>query len=556
MPMGGLRSPERERDAAHQLETGRVLYRQCAWRRAFDAFTAADRHAPLAGGDLESLATCAYLVGRDDDYLTALERAYEAHLAAGAALDAARPAFWLGLRLLFRGEAAHASGWLSRAARLVDEDNECAERGYLLLPDVEQALGAGAWDRAGSLAARAREIGERCGDASLSVCARHLEGRALLGKGEIARGLAALDEAMVGVASGKLSPIVTGLVYCSVIEAYQQVHETRRAREWTLALARWCEAQPEMVAFTGACLAHRAQIFTLHGAWSDAIEAARRGGERSVEAANRRAAAAAFYQAGEVHRLRGDFDAAEEAYRNASRAGVDPQPGLALLRLAQGRTDLAASAMRRAAATATRRFERLGLLAAGVEIMLAALDLDAARAACAELGQMADELGTELALATAAHARGEVALAGGDAAAAAAALAHAARAWQELEAPYPAARARVGVAQACRALGDEEAAALELEAARSAFAQLGAAPDLARVAALAGRRRADAGHGLTRRELQVLRLVAMGKTNRGIATELCLSEKTIDRHVSNIFAKLGVASRAAAAAYACRHHLA
>ena len=527
MPMGGLRpskreskrEAERERDAAERLEAGRALYRQCAWRQSFDAFMAADRDAALTAGDLESLATCAYLVGRDDDYLTTLERAYEAHLAGGAALDAARSAFWLGLRLLFRGEAAHASGWLSRAARLVAEETDCAERGYLLLPEVEQALGAGAWERAGSLAARARDIGEQCGDASLSVCARHLEGRALLGKGDIAGGLAVLDEAMVGVASGRLSPIMTGLVYCSVIEAYQQVHATRRAREWTIALARWCDAQPEMVAFTGACLAHRAQIFTLHGAWSDAIAAARRAAEKSVEAANGRAAAAAFYQAGEVHRLRGDFDAAEEAYRQASRAGSDPQPGLALLRLAQGRADLAASAIRRVTATATRRFERIRLLAAAVEIMLAALDLDAARAACGELEAMADDLETELALATAVHARGEVALACGDAAAAAAALAHAARSWQELEAPYPAARARVGVAQACRALGDEEGAALELEAARSAFEQLGAAPDLARAAALAGRRRAALAHGLTRRELQVLRLVAAGKTNRG--SRLC-----------------------------------
>jgi DNA-binding NarL/FixJ family response regulator len=541
-----------------ELEQGREYYDRRAWSQALAAFVTADRAADLGAEDLERLATSAYLIGRDDDYLDALERAHHAYLNTGETLRSVRCAFWLGLRLLFRGDTGRANGWFARAERLTaSATGECVESGYLLLPVAQQHLEAGDWKRSHSIATAAVDIAERFDDPDLLACARHLQGRALLQPGQIARGLALLDETMLAVTAGKLSSVVTGLIYCSVIDACQRVCAAGRAREWTLALSRWCEQQPEMVSFTGACLAHRAEIMQLSGAWHEAITEARRACERSSKVANQRTAAAAFYQAGEVHRLRGEFAAAEDAYRQASECGSDPQPGLALLRLAQGRTDVAVSTIRRVAGAAVDDLERVKVLPAFVDIMLAVGDVPAARHACKDLEGIAAAFDVEVMSAMAAQARGAVELAEGDAFAALGSLRRASQAWQQIEAPYLAARTRVSIALACRALGDEEATAMELDAAAGVFERLEASPDLAHVDST--RRQPHAARadscGLTRRQLEVLRLVATGRTNRQIAGELVLSEKTIERHVSNIFAKLSVPSRAAATAYAYRHQL-
>jgi ATP/maltotriose-dependent transcriptional regulator MalT len=263
----------------------------------------------------------------------------------------------------------------------------------------------------------------------------------------------------------------------------------------------------------------------------------------------------AIYQLAELHRLRGQFAEAEEAYREASRLGLEPQPGLALLRLAQGRTEAAEAAIRRVVAETTDRPGRVRLLPAQVEIMLTVGDLPAARDAADELTRIAGAYDTPALRAAAEQALGAVLLAEGDARAAVVALRGALQGWRELQVPYEAARVRVLVGVGCRALGDEEAAAMELDAARDGFEQLGATPDLAQLDALTGRQAAAGAHGLTARELEVLRLLAAGKTNRAIAGELVLAEKTVDRHVSNVYAKLGVSSRAAATAYAYRHQL-
>jgi len=348
--------------------------------------------------------------------------------------------------------------------------------------------------------------------------------------------------------------MMTGLIYCSVIEACQQTYELHRAHEWTSALALWCEQQPEMVAFTGVCRVHRAEIMQLHGAWRDAIEEARRAGERS-EGVNRQAGAAAFYQQAEVHRLRGEFTAAEEAYRNASHRGWEPQPGLAWLRLAQGRTEAAAAAIRRVVTATQDRLQRTRLLPAYIEIMLAMGEVQEAREACRELEEVAESFDTDVLGAMAAHARGTVDLAEGDAETALGSLRRAGQVWQRIEAPYLGARVRVLVGLACRALGDDDGAALEMEAARVVFEELGAAPDLAGIDSFTQGTAAAPPGGLTPRELQVLRLVSAGKTNKAIAAELSLSEKTVERHLSNIFAKLDVPSRAGATAYAYKHKL-
>jgi DNA-binding CsgD family transcriptional regulator len=511
--------------------------------------------AALDVGDLQFLATSAYMLGRDEEYVGVLERAHQACLDRGDVTCAVRCASWIGLNLALRREMARATGWLGRAQRLLGpERTESAEYGYLLLLSLFEFEPAD-WEAAAAVAAEAVRVGQRFEDADLLALALHEHGHILIRHGRIKDGLRLQDEAMVALTTGKLSPIASGLVYCAVIGAYQEVYEVRRAQEWTDALTRWCEQQPGLVAFTGLCLVHRAEIMQLHGAWREALVEARRPGLFRAQGLNRTAAAQALYRQGELHRLQGAFTRAEEAYREANRAGFEPQPGLALLRLAQGKGGAAAAAIRRAVGEGNAVPGRVSLLAAYVEIALAIGDVEDARARCDELADVAGGYGSPLVHALVAHARGAVELAEGDPGVALGSLRTSLDGWRALEAPYEAARTRELLGLACRALGDEDTAILELETTRAELEELGAAPDLARVEALVrAPTRAVAG-GLTARELEVLSLVASGKTNRTIAADLVISEKTVARHVSNIFVKLGISSRAAATAYAYEHEL-
>jgi DNA-binding CsgD family transcriptional regulator len=543
-------------DATDDLERGRESYARRAWMDAYTSLSHADQAAPLGVEDLELLATSAYMIGRDDDFLGYLERVHHAYLDAGEALRAVRYAFWVGLNLALRGEMGRATGWLGRARRLLErEGDDCVEHGYLQLPVMFEHEATGDFEAAAATAADAAGIGEHFGDADLFALAVQSQGIFLVKQGRVEEGLRLMDEAMVAVTAGELSPIVTGIVYCGVIMGCQEVYALRRAQEWTAALTHWCEDQPDMVAFSGRCLVHRAEIMELHGAWRDALEEARRARQRCEQGNNLSAAAQAFYRQGEVHRLQGRLSAAEEAYRDASHRGCEPQPGLALLRLAEGNGDTAAAAIRRVVGETNEPLKRARLLPAYVEIMLAIGDIQEARSACRELKEISARYESGMLGAISAHAEGAVDLADGDAQAALLALRRAWHSWQEHEAPYEVARVRVLLGLACRDLGDDDTAALELEAARGVFTQLGAAPDLARIDSLRRRAPSVDDHGLTERELQVLSLVASGGTNRAIASELILSERTVDRHVSNIFTKLNVSSRAAATAYAYKHQL-
>jgi len=357
---------------------------------------------------------------------------------------------------------------------------------------------------------------------------------------------------MVATTSGRLSPIVTGLTYCTAIACCQQVFALDRGREWTAALSSWCGRQPQLAAFTGKCLVHRSEIMQLGGEWGEAIGEARRVSE-AARRADPEAAADAFYQQAEIHRLRGERAEAERAYRAASEHGREPHPGLALLWLQAGRGEAAASALRRLLGAIRPPLRRAQFLPATVEVMLAVGAADEAATGARELEEIAARFGTDVLGATAAHARGAVELAAGRAALAVEPLRRAFGIWQQLGAPYLAARVRLLVARACQALGDEETAKWERELAGEVLARLGAAADPTDEPRQAGARAVPGG--LTARELQVLRLVATGKTNKAIAKELFLSEKTVDRHVSNIFTKVDVASRAAATAFAYKHHL-
>lgn len=541
--------------ATGELARGLNAYAQRAWLDAHRALSHADASQPLDPGDLELLATSAYMLGRDDDYLRALERAHQAFAERGDLPRAARCGFWIGLNLMVRGEGARATGWFARADRVLDRvTGECVERGYLLLPAVLRAGGAGDWEQASDAAALAAEIAERHGDPDLLALAVHEQGHALVRRRRVDEGLRLLDEAMVAATAGELSPIVTGIVYCSVIGYCGELYELRRAREWTDALSHWCAEQPDMVAHTGVCLTHRAEVMVLRGAWPEALEEAVRARERCEQ--GRAAAGHAIYLQAEVRRLRGELAAAEDAYREASRYGFEPQPGLALLWLARGNVGAAAAAIRRASGETTDPLRRARLLPACVEIVLAAGEVDEAEGPCRELEQIASGRENVVLGAIATRARGAVTLArGGDPGAALVALRRALEAWQELDAPYEAARTRVSIAIACRELGDKESAALEEANAREAFEALGAVPDQARLSSLGRRVAPSDSHGLTPRELEVLCLLAAGVTNKEIAAELVLSERTVHRHVSNIFTKLGVSSRAAATAFAYEHEL-
>jgi DNA-binding CsgD family transcriptional regulator len=540
---------------AESLAHGREAYARREWRGAHASLATADRALPLGAEDLELLATSASMLGRDDEHLQVLERAHHGHLEAGETLQAARCACWAGTHLLIRGEMARGAGWLARAQRLVEqEERDCVERGYLLVPMMmgqEAAGDSAAYDTAAAVAG----IGERFGDADLLGLALHQQGRLLIKQGRREAGFALLDETMLAVTSGELSPIVTGLIYCSVIEGCQQIYDLGRAQEWTAALTRWCGEQPDMVSFTGRCLVHRAEILQLRGAWAAALDEARMAERRFGQAMHEVAAGEASYRKGEIHRLRGERAAAARAYRAARQRGWEPQPGLCLLRLAEGNTDAAAAAIRRAVGETRGVSQRAALLPAYIEIMLSVGAVDDAHTACRELEKITDGFGSGMLAAALAQARGAIALVEGDAWAALVALRHACRAWQELDVPYEAARVRVLVGLACRALADEDTATLELEAARDVFAQLGAAQDLARVDSLAQGVDARSSHGLSPRELEVLRLVAGGATNKAIAASLFLSERTVERHLSNIFTKLRVPSRTAATAYAYEHRL-
>lgn len=540
-----------------ELEQARDLFARKAWRDAYAQLAAIDQDGGLEPDDLLRLGTAAYLVGFDEECATALERAHLAFLGRGEIAQAVRAAFWLALPMLLRGEMAQGGGWLARAQRLLDDARlDGVEQGYLLLPVGIRSLDSG--DVAGAHAAftQAMKIAERFGDPDLRALAGQALGRALIGMGEVAQGVALLDEAMVAVTTGEVSAIPSGMIYCSVVEACHELFDLRRAHEWTTALSRWCDTQPDLVPFRGQCLVHRCQILQHRGAWPDAMLEVRRARERLSSPSPQPALGLAEYQLADLLRLQGDFAEAEEAYRRASEWGHPPQPGLAMLRLAQGRTDAAATSIRHAVQEATDRLGRARLLAPYVEIMLAAGEIEAARAGAAELNELADGFAAPALQAAARHSQAAVHLAEGDAPAALAELREACQLWSELAAPYEHARSRVLIGQARRRLGDTETADLELDAARRAFRSLGARPDLNRIDAMIRRQTATASvGGLSPREVEVVRLIAAGLTNQAIAERLFLSEKTVARHISNIFTKLGISSRSAATAYAYQHGL-
>lgn len=521
------------------------------WRAEYVALTAADRAQALTPDDLERLAVAAFLLGHDDEVADLRTRAFDAYLEAGRAEDAAECAFWLGFHLQNRGEAAQASGWASQVKRLIPDDPASKLSGRLRSREAAGLMFAGKYAQALPLFEGATEIAAAARDLDGLVLAEMGRGRCLAMLGDDTEACDVLDEVMVHVVAGRVAPQVTGLAYCSMVDLCMRWFDLKRAHEWTQSFNAWAEREIGMLAYRGTCLVHRAEINQVLGDWSRAAEEAQQACEL-LATTRESSVGAAHYRVGELARLRGNFEAAAAAYARAAELGTEVQPGLGLLRLAQHRPEASVAGLDRALSESLPAREYLPLLVARIEVALALDDLDGAATFVNRLTGSVDASSATFVRALAAYAQGALLLAQGSPSDALTQLRHAWRLWDELEAPYEAARTRVLVARACRDLGDSDACRMELAAARGVFERLGATAALAAL----GRDSGSSPAGLTARECEVLQLVATGATNRVIAERLVLSEKTVARHLSNIFEKLGVPSRAAATAYAYEHDLA
>ena len=538
-------------DGASWSRQARELHAQSRWAEACVQFAAADRAEQLDADDLERYAETAQILGRGDEAIQLLRRAFNLRIAAREVDRAIVSAFWLFQALIINAEFARARGWAAQVRRSIpDVDN-----GWFLFTEAYFLIAAGDYDQAAQLLARAAALGSRSRETDLIAFATTVWGRALIKAGRLEEGLSRLDEAMLPVVERDTSPRATSMMYCSAIATCHEAREFGRAREWTHALGAWLDSLPRLGgAYFGNCRIYRAYLMCLSGSWRDALDEVAFVCDDLSGNYGQLVAGHAHYQLAEIHRLLGNPEA-EASYRQAAELGGQTQPGLSLLRLAQGEVDKAVLGIRRALAETPGQLERLDLLPAAVTVMLAAGDIDAARQAIAELAGIATVYTTPGVQAELAAARGAVALSGGDPATALPLLRSAARCWREIDAPYAVATVSALIGQACRTLGDEDAAEVELEFARSTFARLGARPDLQRMEELLHPTQAVGPSGLSVREIEVLRLVAAGRTNQAIASELYVSERTVHRHISNIFDKLGVHSRTAAASYAIQHHI-
>ncbi|CAN5622937.1 LuxR C-terminal-related transcriptional regulator [soil metagenome] len=533
------------------LLRAREGFERRAWSETVAALSEAAARTALAPHDLERLAVAAYMSGRDDVATAAMALAHDGYLAGEEMRRASRSAFWLALWRLERGERAHASGWLALAERAVQSaPAECAERGLLVVPVALRAVADG--DVVGALALfdEMARIGSRCGDVDVVALARQGQGRALLHLGEVTRGLTHLDEAMLAATHERASPMAVGVVYCSVLDACREIGDVRRAREWTHALSDWCEGQPDLVPYRGQCMVHRAELLRLSGAWPEALQESDRACDWLVGPPSRPGLASAHYVRGEVLRSMGRLDEAEASYDRARDRGVSAQPGIALLHAAQGRTSAAARELDHELRAAHGPVARARLLPACVDTALAAGDVAGGRAAAEELAGIARAFDTPYLQALACRAEGAVALAAGDGAEALTALRGALAAFGSLDISFDVALTRLLEARAHRLLHDAESAGEAQRAAQRTFERLGVAGGAAGVV---GDRAAV--RGLTSREIEVLGLVATGASNKAVGARLGIRDRTVERHLTNLFAKLGVASRTAATAYAFRHGL-
>ena len=533
------------------------MQRIVKWTETYAELLKADQVHALEPKELERHALAAYLTGRDAESFQILERAYQGYNDRKKTEQAVRCAFWLGLMLMNAGEKARSSGWIATAERLCRDETgpECAEKGLLLLPAALGALSAGNTAKAHDLFERATTIGEQFEDNDLIALGRLGQGQSMIQLGEVGAGIKLLDETMIIVETREVFPFAKGIVYCAVIETCLKVWDLPRAQEWTLALTRWCDAQPDIVPFRGQCLVRRAEIIQLHGEWSKALEETSDACELLTRPPGVPAAGEAFYRKAELLRLLGDFEEAEDCYREAAKWGRRSQPGLALLRLAQGQNDAAETSIRNTLLETKDTKERAELLPGVVRIMLDVKKTEEALEATEELCEIATALDAPYLYAVSSYCQGAVFFAEGKVQLALEHLHKSMRYWNMLQLPYESAYTRELKGLIYRQLNDKDNSDTELAAAKWTYQQLQAKTDLKRINRLIEKKLPHESHGLTLRELQVLRRVASGKTNKNIAGELFISERTVDRHVSNIFNKLSVSSRVEATTFAIRNKM-
>jgi class 3 adenylate cyclase len=459
-----------------------------AWREAYDLLSEADTGGTVTPDQLELLAQASWWVGRLPEAIEARERAYAAYVKAGDPVLAAKEATLVGRDNLLKNAHSVARAWMNRAERLLEGSEENPAHGWLAVTRAFQAGLEGDFEEAFARASKAREIADRFGDRDLAAVALSAEGLSMIFKGQVEQGLAMMDEATVPAVSGELEPQVAGAVCCSAIEACASLGDWLRAAQWTEAQDRWCERE-RITGFPGMCRLYRAEIKRLRGDWLEAEAEARRATDE-LQGFIPAAVGLALYEIGLIRLRRGDLTAAEDALLRAHTYGRDPEPALSLLRLAQGKVDIALASIKRAlddppqepswAAPPGSDLNRILLLPAHVEIALAAGDVNGARGAADELAALAERFGSTAAKATAASAQGAMLAAAGDVGAATQALRRGIQLWTELDAPYEAARARMTLAEAHAADGSPERAVIELQTAKATFERLGAMADLRR----------------------------------------------------------------------------
>lgn len=452
-----------------------------AWREAYQRFVEADTASGLDAADLDAYADAAWWIGESAASLSVRERAYAAFVAAGDRAAAASVALRLADENANRNSFTVAGAWLSRVERMLEGDTSSATYGALLLRRAYVATMQHDTDGAIALAREALALGERHGDRDLQALSLMHIGQELVSQGNVTEGMTLVDEATIGAVSGELKLVTTGIVYCHTISACRDIGDYQRAGDWTEAAHRWCDRQ-SVGGFPGICRVNRAEVIALRGALGRAEQEARLASDELMKWEIRPVAGEAFYEIGWIRLRMGDLSAAEEAFRQAHEMGRPPEPGLSLVRLAEGKAATATASLRRALDAEQTRPGRMRLLPALCEAALAAGDRETARAAAEELASLAATFGTVAAHAQAKMARGAILLADGDAGAARRELGEALARWQELDAPYEAARTRMLVADASRASGDEDGWRLELETAKATFERIGARRD-ARVVA-------------------------------------------------------------------------
>lgn len=521
------------------------------WRAIHDEL-AGREITSLSAAELDQLGESLFWLDRPDDSIAVLGRAFTAHVTDGDHAGAAMAAWQLFYDHALVGEMALANGWLERARREAGHAGDPTVAGFLAVAESDLAAGADALEDAVIHAERAVELGRTTGHADLTAMALQAKGRSLVACGRLDDGTSALDEAMIAVVNGELTPLFTGWVYCNALSTCHDLADLTRAIEWSDSAMRWCDALREGRLYPGICRLHVVELATLRGTWEHAAAMAQQACDE-LTSHDPRYAGEAHYLIGELHRMAGDLDLGEEAFTRAHQLGRIPQPGLARVRLAQGRLDAAVNGLRLAMEPPpSSPLRHTELLAALTEAHLAAGDTDAAADSAAAMSDVVGGAASVYLDAEKRTTEAQVLLAHGDALAACRRAGEAVERFQGLGLPYDEARAREVRGAAAQMIDEVDTAQLDLTAARDTFQRLGTEPDQRRVAALLGEATASP---LSSRELEVLRLVARGGTNKAVASELVVSEHTVARHLSNIYTKLGVGSRSAATAWAYERSL-